>query len=279
MKAFEAHGMASRPSIGVVIRFRNSAATLPDVLAALSRQTVRADLILGVNNQGSDASADLLRAAGAKVVDWPLPYSHPRVLNFAFQHCPTDLVVVLSSHTVLESPDAIEKLVSAMSDPRTACASGKWDGDPFYSDAIDWAELQAKGLKFCSIYSNSMGVIRRSLWERVPFDESLPTMEDSAWALEQVKRGYICRRLDFAFSYQRNGKVRDFIFAVMTFRLAKRHSLNVAWLGVAETLRELWRDMTPRILSPDKEPRPDASRHRQRFAAWLFWRFVPSAKE
>lgn len=266
-------------TLGVVIRFSNSAATLPAVLDALRRQTVQPDLIVGVSNQSSDGSVDLLRAAGAEMVDWTEPYRHPQVLNFALRHCPTDLVVILSSHTVLESPDAIAKLVAAMADPRTACASGRWDADPFYSDAIDWQELQSKGLKFCSIYSNSMGILRRSLWEDVPFDESLPTMEDSGWALEQLKRGYICRRPDFALRYQRSGKVRDFIFAVVTFKLARRHGLAVTWLGWVGTLRELWRELTWRIVSPHEASSPAASCHFQRLAAWFSWRFVSSGKE
>lgn len=268
-----------RPTLGIVIRFKDSAATLPGVLAAIRRQTVQPDLIIGVDNQSTDSSPELLRAAGARIIGWTRPYSHPRVLNFALRHCPTDLVVVLSSHTVLRSSDALGKLVDAMSDPRTACASGKWDADPFYSDAIDRRELRTKGLKFCSIYSNSMGIIRRSLWEASPFDESLPTMEDGAWALEQVERGHICRRSDFDFSYQRSGRTRDFIFAAVTFRLARRHRLDVAWLGVPATLRKLVQTVAQKVFTPAGAHGREARRHRDRLAAWLFWRIIGLAKE
>ena len=261
-----------RPSLGVVIRFRNSAATLPAVLAALGRQTFQPDLLVGVDNQSSDSSAEILRTAGARILEWTQPYSHPRVLNFALRHCPTDLVLILSSHTVLESADAIERLVAALGDPRTACASAKWDQDPFYSDAIDWSELQTKGLKFCSIYSNSMGLLRRSLWEQHPFDESLPTMEDSAWALEQIRRGYCCRRLDLPFHYQRSGQTRDFIFAAVTFRLAARHGLTVTWLGVRASLRLLLNIRSGK--STDRTPRNSremASARARLFARCLWW--------
>ena len=270
---------AARPTLGVVIRFKNSAATLPGVLDALRRQTVQPDLIIGVNNQSTDTSPALLRAAGAEIIEWTQAYNHPRVLNFALSHCPTDLVLVLSSHTVLQSPDAIAQLVAAMADPRTACASGKWDNDPFYSDAIDWQELQQKGLKFGSIYSNSMGILRRSLWEKIPFDETQPTMEDGAWAVEQVKRGFICRRLNFAFDYQRSGRTRGFIFAVITFRLAARHGLCVTWLGVSATLRELCRALARRGAGPTQTQSDEAARLWQRLAAWSTWRFLGSLKE
>lgn len=229
--------------VGVLIRFRNSAATLPAVLAALKAQTIQPDLIIGIDSGSTDGSPGLLTAAGAQVLRWTGAYHHAKVLNFGLARCPAELVLILSSHTVLESPDALAQLIAAMDDPRTACASGKWDADPFYTAAIDWPELQTKGLKFCSIYSNSMGILRRALWESAPFDERLVTMEDYAWALEQVRRGHLCRRLSFAFSYQRSNTRRDYAFAAITFHLARRHGLKVVWLGAKATLRALFTEL------------------------------------
>lgn len=262
-----------RPTLGVIIRFKNSAATLPAVLAALRHQTVQPDLVVGVNNRSTDGSVGLLKNAGAQVLDWSEPYHHSRVLNFALHHCPTDLVLILSSHTVLNSPNAIEQLVGAMSDPRTACASARWDNDPFYSNTISWSELKSKGLKFGSIYSNSMGFIRRNLWKQVPFDDSLPTMEDYAWTVEQLKRGYTCRRVQFDFSYQRPGNPRHFIFAVISFYLAYRHQLRVCWLGPKATCQMLVKCSLRFALHQSKFPGALAElrEHKARMAAWLTW--------
>ena len=159
------------------------------------------------------------------------------MLNFGLSHLHTDLVLVLSSHTVLESPDAIEQMIACFDDERTACVSAKWDADPYYSHTITFDELRTKGLRFGSIYSNSMGMIRRSLWQQCPFDETLPTAEDYAWALAQLASGKICHRLDFKFSYQRSGTARDGDFARIAFRLAKRYGLKVRWLGVRGTVK------------------------------------------
>jgi glycosyltransferase involved in cell wall biosynthesis len=224
--------------LGVVIRFKNSAHTLPEVLRALRNQTRRPDFILGVDTGSTDPSPGLLESAGAHLVHWWEPYHHARVLNFALAHCPADRVLVLSSHTVLKSDDALARLFAALDDPQVACASSPWDDDSFYSEAITWAELRQKGLKIGSIYSNSFGLLRRSLWEQVPFDESLVTMEDYAWALEQVRRGYTCRRVRFDFSYQRQANARDFIFTECAFRLAARHHLPVRWQGRAASAKE-----------------------------------------
>ena len=225
-------------SIGVLIRFSNSETTLPAVLAALKRQTLQPHRLLGVASASTDGSTGVMLAAGAEIVQWTERYDHSRVLNFGLRHLDTDLVLVLSSHTVLESDDAIERMAACFEDRATACASAKWDDDSYYTDAVTWDELRSKGLRFGSIYSNSMGMIRRCLWEAIPFDESLATSEDYAWSIEQLKRGYICHRLDFRFSHQRGGNNRDREFADIVFTLARAHGLRVAWLGVKGAVKE-----------------------------------------
>ncbi len=231
----------SNPSLtlGVLIRFANSAETLPDVLAALKKQTLQPDVILGVDNGSGDGSRQMIEAAGGLVIEWSERYEHSKVLNFGIRPLKTDLVLILSSHTVLEAPDTIERMIDAMSEPQTVCVSGKWDADSYYSDAIDWKELRAKGLKFGSLYSNSMGMIRRSAWELVPFDETTLTSEDYAWVVEQLYRGHVCKRLDFPFGYRRSGCNRDEEFAVFTFSLARKYQLHVTWLGPVASVR-LW---------------------------------------
>ena len=232
---------SNRPSVGVLIRFANSAETLPSVLAALKGQTLPPDMILGVANQSTDGSVDLMKEAGACIVEWNETYEHSRVLNFGLHYITTDLVLILSSHTVLDSPEAIAQMVDCCQDERVACASARWDSDAYYSDAVTWTELKSKGLRFGSIYSNSMGMIRRSLWRQKAFDESIPTAEDYDWAIAQLQKGHICRRLDLPFSYRRGGNVRDAEFAQIVFQFARKYQLRVAWLGVVGSFRHLLR--------------------------------------
>jgi glycosyltransferase involved in cell wall biosynthesis len=255
-----------RPSVGVLIRFSNSGETLPEVLAALRRQTLWPDAILGVDSGSQDLSRQLIEAAGGTVLRWPHAYEHSRVLNFGLRHLDTDLVLILSSHTVLEDATTLARMVEAMRDPLTACVSLKWDHDPYYSDSITWQELMAKGLKFGSIYSNSMGMIRRHFWMREAFDESLPTAEDYAWAISQVKSGHVCRRLALPFRYKRSGHARDYEFASIVFQFAREHRLKVAWLGVKNSIKAWW--------SAARTHHGAASMHRARLKAWFHDRWL-----
>jgi glycosyltransferase involved in cell wall biosynthesis len=266
----------STPTLGVLIRFSDSASTLPAVLAALKSQTLQPDVILGVNCGSTDASSAYIRATGGRIAQWTQPYAHASVLNFGLRLLPTDLVLILSSHTVLESPDTLAQMVAAMRDPAAACVSLAWDDDPFYSDAITFAELQRKGLRFGSFYSNSMGMIRRRHWQKSPFDESIPTAEDYAWAIEQLKKGHTSLRLRLPFSYRRDGTSRAGPFARVVFQLARRHSLKVTWLGPFASLKLLATHHLTRLLCrppPTPEP-PTLPAVTDRLTAWLISRFA-----
>lgn len=269
-----------RPGLGVVIRFRDSERTLPGVLAALKSQSQPPDEIVAVDSGSRDASPEMLRASGARVVPFNEPYHHARALNFGAGCCPLQWVLALSSHTVLRDPSTLQRMRAAIEDPETACVSLRWDDDPYYSEAVDFAELNRRGLKFGSIYSNSMGLFRRELWRAVPFDETLVTMEDYAWALTQAARGRVIRRLRLDFDYQRGGRSRDFTFAAIAFRLAARHRLRVVWLGPRATLREILR-LAGKKGDP-MEPQARAKElqlHRDRLRAWLLWRLVNPSNE
>ena len=253
----------NRPTIGVLIRFKNSAATLPRVLQRLQAQTIQPLFILGVDTGSTDDSASLIKQAGGRVIAWSQPYHHARVLNHGLRHLHTDLVLVLSSHTTLDDNDAVERMLATFQDPRVACVSAKWDDDPYYSDSITWDELRAKGLKFGSIYSNSMGMIRRKAWTTAPFDETLVTAEDYDWAIGQLKRGHICKRLPLRFGYERSGHDRTFEFAQLVFQFARRYRLHVTWLGVPNSLKQMFRAIFIR-----RADTPPASLHYERIKAW-----------
>ena len=251
----------STADLAVIIRFKNSATTLPGVIAALKAQTVQPVRIIGVDSGCDDGSDALLSVSGATILRWSEPYHHARTLNFALETVSEKYALMLSSHTVLHAPDTLARMLAAMQEPSAACVSGKWSAHDDWSDAITFEELQRTGLRFCSIYSNSFGMIRRERWDEIKFDEQLITMEDYAWALAQVQAGHTCHRMEFPYSYQRSHKPREFAFAAITFHLAKRYGLKVGWLG--------WRASAAAILSGLIASKPDTQHHIGRLRAFV----------
>jgi glycosyltransferase involved in cell wall biosynthesis len=216
-------------TLGVVIRFKNSSETLPAVLESLLRQRAQPDVIIGIDTGSTDASAQLLRDIGAQVVRWTNRYEHSAVLNSGIAVCPTDVVMALSSHSVLQGSDETQGLLAAFDDPQTACASVR---HPRFGQSVGWDDLAKHGLTDAAIYSNSAGAIRRSLWASVPFNESAPVCEDHEWAVGRLKQGYRCRLLPFSIDYRRPGPEKRWLAHWrMTFALARFYRLPVAWPG------------------------------------------------
>ena len=268
--------------IGVLIRFHNSIETLPYVFEGLQRQTRSPDLILGVNNASTDGSSDFFKSQGGVVIDWPHAYHHSKTLNAGMKAIEADLVMPLSSHTVLEDVDVIEKLEKAFEDPRIVCASPVWEPDMFYSRLVDWEELQEKGIIMGSIYSNSCGMLRKSAWSENPFDERFDHgLEDFVFAIERLRKGEKVARLSYNFRYLRQGRVRFYECTSYAFAIANHHGLKMNWLGLKGTLRGYLTHGLNYLLGIGSREVEYAkwSNHEQRLRAWLTWRVTNPYKQ
>ncbi len=265
-----------RPSVAVVMRFKNHCATMRPTLAALTAQTHPPDQIIGVDTGSSDGSRELLLSHGARIVDWTQPYHVARTINAGVAACTTDLVLVLSAHSVLDDRETIARYVAAFADPACAGVSLR---PPGYTrdlpDAITWSTVQERGLTYCSIYSNSHGMVRKSLWDEMPFDECFGCAgEDYCWALEQLRRGHHVVMLPIAYSYlKRDRRLHaDFLYAVLT--IGSRFRLPMGWLGVKRTTLALaWAIIRVVVsLGLSRQSRDDLAEHVGHMRGWWRWR-------
>ena len=258
-------------TITCLIRCRDSARTLPSVLASLRSQTRQPDCIVAVDNASTDATAEILVHSGAIILPWAEAYSHPRVLNYGIRNSPpTDYVLVVSSHTALADPHIIEHFAAALdADAQAAAVSLKW-GDDCYSDAITGEEFTAKGMRLCSIYTNSLGMMRRSHWAECPFDEAIPTAEDYDWSLSQLAQGRSILRLSLPFDYPRRGYCREYELTRALFRIANKHGQRLVWLGPQGTLQLIAAQALLWLRQPSQRPAAltKAREHFARLRAW-----------
>ncbi|HYE06772.1 MAG TPA: glycosyltransferase family 2 protein [Planctomycetota bacterium] len=269
------------PTLGVIIRFRDHESTLGATLDGLMRQRRAPDLIVGVDTGSTDGSADLLLARGARIVRWDQPYHPSLVLNHGIAHCPTDLVMILSAHYVLEQDDVIDGFLEAMRDERVACVSGREQREAL-GERVTWADLVTHGISSCTIYNNMCGVVRRARWEELPFDRRIDWIDDFAWAIEQTRRGWIAARTTFAARYIRNTqrpghaddriRVRD--TARNLFAMANAYGLRMHWYGVPGTLRAVaWAGLRYALsLGRSRQAREELVAHRARLNARFTWR-------
>ncbi|MFT2706510.1 glycosyltransferase family 2 protein [Clavibacter zhangzhiyongii] len=97
-----------RPTVSVVIPVRDDAGHLYACLRALARQTVSPDEVLVVDNASSDASADVARAAGARVIHEPV-VGIPAAASAGYDAARSEVIARLDADCVPPA-DWIERL-------------------------------------------------------------------------------------------------------------------------------------------------------------------------
>ncbi|HEX2015291.1 MAG TPA: glycosyltransferase [Solirubrobacteraceae bacterium] len=205
------------PSVTVAIPVLNGAAHLPGVLEAIRTQRLDGQVELLVCDSGStDASVDLARHAGARVIEIAAQeFGHGSTRNRLMSEATGELVALLTQDarpahdrwlaTLVEGFDQAEDvaLVYGPYLPRAGAGRGESAdlervfGSLSVSGAArvdrlspDERVLPARTLFGPRTYfTDANGCVRRSAWEQVPFP-AVPYAEDHALSLAMLRAGH-----------------------------------------------------------------------------------------
>jgi rhamnosyltransferase len=180
----------------LVIRAYNESAHLGRLLEGITHQTIKDVEVILVDSGSSDSTVAIAESYGARVVHIPPEeFTFGRSLNLGIHTATRKFVVIASAHVYPVYPDWLVSLLRPFEDEKVALAYGKQRGSETakFSEGqilIQWfpdvSQLQ-QGTAFCN---NANAAIRRSLWEKNPYDESLTGLEDLAWAKWAKEQGY-----------------------------------------------------------------------------------------
>lgn len=189
-------------SYSVVIRTRNSDATLATTLKALFQQSHRPTEVIVVDNGSKDRTIEIASSFGSKVkiVRYPddVPFHYSKALNLGLEHATCPFVLIISSHIKLVLIDTMEKS-SCFLETNPTCAGVFFGGVPMTDIANKTNHKIQTGDNFHA--NNRAQVIRRSLWFQTPFSEEVPTCEDHLWSRTLKKRGWSFAFMPKAIQY------------------------------------------------------------------------------
>ena len=186
----------SIPTVSIVVRALNEAAHIGRLLASIAAQQVRPDEVILVDSGSTDRTVEIAEQFDCKVVHMPPgEFTFGRALNWGCATAKGDLLVFVSAHVYPLELDWLKRLVEPFENEAVGLAYGGQTGD----HRSNFAEIQL--LKrwfpdtptlhqtdpFCN---NANCAIRRSLWEEHPYDESLPGLEDLAFARDIQALGH-----------------------------------------------------------------------------------------
>jgi len=180
----------------LVVRAYNEEEHIGRLLEGVRHQTVQDVEVILVDSGSTDATAAIAARYGAKVVHIdPAEFTFGRSLNLGLASASHELTAIASAHVYPVYPDWLERLLEPFTDPKVALAYGRQRGDAhskfsehqifsrWYPDQPDPAQKHP----FCN---NANAVIRRSVWDAFPYDETLTGLEDLAWAKRVQEKGY-----------------------------------------------------------------------------------------
>lgn len=180
----------------IVIRAFNEEAHIGRLLTGIVRQTVKDVEIILVDSGSTDATVAIASRFPVRVVTiTPAEFTFGRSLNRGIAATTGDIVVLASAHVYPEYDNWLETLIAPFSDPRIALVYGKQRGNATtkYSEAQvfrKWFPDESNPDQDHPFANNANAAIRRSVWETLPYDESLTGLEDLDWAKRVLERGH-----------------------------------------------------------------------------------------
>jgi rhamnosyltransferase len=261
------------PSVSAIVPTLNGARTLPALLAALERRRgLELAEIVAVDSGSRDGTRALLAEAGAKVLDLAgAPFGHGSARNRAAGASRGEALLFLTQDVEPIGDGWLAALLAPLAEARVAGVFGRqvprdaspeeaflarinYAGRPRRLAAADIAAFGPGTI----LFSNAFGIVRRSVWERLPFPEIVMS-EDQAWAMAALKAGheiayepraeaYHGHRFSFARAFRRNfdsgSSLQTLALAGGAWRSGPRHlARELRWVasqhGVAAALHAL----------------------------------------
>ena len=180
----------------IVIRAYNEEKHIGRLLEGIRQQTVKDVEIILVDSGSTDGTVSIAEAFGARLMRISsAEFTFGRSLNFGVQAAKREFIVIASAHVYPVYPDWIESLLRPFEDERIALTYGKQRGpdDAKYSEQQiyhQWYPDASKPNQPTAFCNNANAAIRKSLWEKNKYDETLTGLEDVAWGKWAKEQGY-----------------------------------------------------------------------------------------
>jgi rhamnosyltransferase len=180
----------------VVIRAFNEGKHIARLLEGIKQQSLDSTEVILVDSGSTDETVSIAESYGVKIVHIkPKEFTFGRSLNYGVKAATGEFIVNVSAHCYPVYPDWLEELLKPFDDENLAVSYGKQRG----GTTNQYSEHQFFRQYFPDIsqprqghpYShNANAAIRRSLWEKHPYNEQLTGLEDLAWSSWAMEQGY-----------------------------------------------------------------------------------------
>jgi rhamnosyltransferase len=184
--------------LSIIIRSYNEQKYIGYLLDLIFKQIYPEDLIevVIIDSGSTDNTLDIIKNYPIKLVKIkPQEFTFGYSLNKGIEVASGDFLVLVSAHCLPVDNNWLKNLVEPFNDEKIALVYGKQRGKDttkfsehriFESWFPEIEEIKQKN-PFCN---NANSAIRKSLWDKYHYDESLTGLEDLDWASNMFENGY-----------------------------------------------------------------------------------------
>lgn len=184
------------PTVSIVIRTKNEERRLKEVLKKLSQQTFQDYETIIVDSGSTDRTLEIIKEFPVKLIEIrPDEFNYSFALNLGISQSLGKFIGILSGHSIPISNTWLADGLAHFNHPEVAGVTGYGYGENNFWGNLTGGYYLEKIKQLLKVdndffFSNTNSLIKKSLWEKYPFDESLSECEDYDWALEMKVRGY-----------------------------------------------------------------------------------------
>jgi len=180
----------------IIIRAYNEEKHLGRLLEGIRHQTLKDVEIILVDSGSTDSTVEIAESYGARLVKIPSEeFTFGRSLNFGVREATYEYLVIASAHVYPVYPDWLASLMHPLLDGQVALTYGKQRGPAsakFSEQQIfhQWFPETSNLRQETAFCNNANAAIRKNIWKKNPYDETLTGLEDLAWGKWAKEHGY-----------------------------------------------------------------------------------------
>lgn len=196
--------------ISIVIRGKNEEDWLGLCLKSISNQSYKNFEVIYVDNNSLDASPDIAKEYSFTKIKKIKKFLPGNAINVGIRESKGKYIVILSAHCIPCNKDWLSQLYSSIKDNNIAGVYGRQL--PLQCTSSDDARdllvtfgnedrIQSKD----PFFHNANSIIKRSVWNKINFDDEITNIEDRDWAKKVFDLGYKIKYDSIASVYHFHG--------------------------------------------------------------------------
>lgn len=183
--------------VSVIIRTKNEDRWIGSCLDAVFKQDYPDLEVVIVDNDSTDRTLEIVSSYDCRVIRISdNEFNHPRALNQGIAASSGQLLACLSGHCIPVNEQWLLRLSAAFESEKVAAVYGRQeplpDSSPFDKRDL-WTTfgLDRRTQVRDFFFHNANSMIRRGIWEQLPFCEGIFGVEDRDWAKKVLGMNFV----------------------------------------------------------------------------------------